>query len=87
MTIIRLKVTNPTERQNAVMSLLCAGKKVWIENENEICYEDESTVIRYIPYYDPPITTPSWPYYPIITYTTSDKTVYTTSDKTSSGTK
>lgn len=78
MTTIKIKITDSKERQDAIMILVGLGKKVWIENEYEICYEDESTVIKYIPYYEPPTTYPIWPY-PIITYK------YTTSDHTSSG--
>lgn len=67
MTIIKIKISDENERTSAIMALVMAGKKTWVEDENTICFDDDTQIVKVVPYYEPTPTYPQptpWPYIP-----------------------
>lgn len=63
MSVIKIKISDKAERDAAILSLLCGGKKVWVEDEMIICFDDDQSIVRVIPYYAPTPTVPQEPWY------------------------
>lgn len=63
MTVIRIKISDKNERTSAIMALAMAGKKTWVEDENIVCFDDETQIVKVVPYYEPTPTYPEYPWY------------------------
>jgi hypothetical protein len=77
--ITKIVISDKDEREKAIFSFLMSGKKVWIEDVNTVCIDDDKPVERviYVPYYPAYPSVPNVPFYTTSTTVLDPSTPFT----------